>query len=260
MWYTIYNYGKLCRRGEAKNKAPNPKFEVKKLDKAEYKIKLEQISACAESGDFRGAARTADTIDWRRVKSARTLCMISEIYEANKRYEDGMEILKYAYRRSPQSKTVLYRLTETSLRTGNLSDAKKYYAEFEQAAQHDTLRYVLKYKLLRAEDAPLEEQIAVLKEYKEREYTERWAYELAKLYKKNGQKQRCIEECDDMILWFAEGRYVTRAMELKMQLTPLSESQKAKYESRLAAAREAAEREALLREETKTAIDAVEDN
>ena len=230
------------------------------MDKAEYKIKLEQISACAESGDFRGAARTADTIDWRRVKSARTLCMISEIYEANKRYEDGMEILKYAYRRSPQSKTVLYRLTETSLRTGNLSDAKKYYAEFEQAAQHDTSRYVLKYKLLKAEDAPLDEQIAVLKEYKEREYTERWAYELAKLYKKNGQKQRCIEECDDMILWFAEGRYVTRAMELKMQLTPLSESQKAKYESRLAAAKEAAEREALLREETKTALDAAEDN
>ncbi len=230
------------------------------MDKAEYKIKLEQISACAESGDFRGAARTADTIDWRRVKSARTLCMISEIYEANKRYEDGMEILKYAYSRSPQSKTVLYRLTETSLRTGNLSDAKKYFAEFEQAAQHDTSRYVLKYKLLRAEDAPLDEQIAVLKEYKEREYTERWAYELAKLYKKNGQKQRCIEECDDMILWFAEGRYVTRAMELKMQLTPLSESQKAKYESRLAAAKEAAEREALLREETKTALDAAEDN
>ena len=230
------------------------------MDKAEYKIKLEQISACAESGDFRGAARTADTIDWRRVKSARTLCMISEIYEANKRYEDGMEILKYAYRRSPQSKTVLYRLTETSLRTGNLPDAQKYYAEFEQAAQHDTSRYVLKYKLLRAENAPLDEQIAVLKEYKEREYTERWAYELAKLYKKNGQKQRCIEECDDMILWFAEGRYVTRAMELKMQLTPLSESQKAKYESRLAAAKEAAEREALLREETKTALDAAEDN
>ena len=230
------------------------------MDKAEYKIKLEQISACAENGDFRGAARTADTIDWRRVKSARTLCMISEIYEANKRYEDGMEILKYAYRRSPQSKTVLYRLTETSLRTGNLSDAKKYYAEFEQAAQHDTSRYVLKYKLLKAEDAPLDEQIAVLKEYKEREYTERWAYELAKLYKKNGQKQRCIEECDDMILWFAEGRYVTRAMELKMQLTPLSESQKAKYESRLAAAKEAEEREALLREETKTALDAAEDN
>ena len=230
------------------------------MDKAEYKIKLEQISACAESGDFRGAARTADTIDWRRVKSARTLCMISEIYEANKRYEDGMEILKYAYRRSPQSKTVLYRLTETSLRTGNLPDAQKYYAEFEQAAQHDTSRYVLKYKLLRAEGAPIDEQIAVLKEYKEREYTERWAYELAKLYKKNGQKQRCIEECDDMILWFAEGRYVTRAMELKMQLTPLSESQKAKYESRLAAAKAAAEREALLREETRTALDVAEDN
>ena len=233
---------------------------MKKLDKAEYKIKLEQISACAERGDFHGAARIADTIDWRRVKSARTLCMISEIYEANKRHEDGLQILNYAYRRSPQSKTVLYRLTEVSLRTGNLSDAQKYYAEFEKAALHDTSRYVLKYKLLRAENAPLDEQIAVLKEYKEREYTERWAYELAKLYKKNGQKQRCIEECDDMILWFAEGRYVIRAMELKMQLTPLSESQKAEYESRIAAAKEAAKHEALLREETKSALLAAEDN
>ncbi len=229
------------------------------MDKAEYKIKLDEINACAENGDISGAVRTADTIDWRRVKSVRTLCMISEIYEASRRYEDGMEILRYAYKRSPQSKTVLYRLTESSLRAGKLNDAKKYYAEFEQAAPHDTSRYILKYKLLRAEKAPLDEQIAVLKEYKEREYTEKWAYELAKLYKKNGQKQRCIEECDDMILWFAEGRYVTRAMELKMQLTPLSESQKAKYEARLAAAKEAAEREEQLREEMEQAVDSAQD-
>ena len=229
------------------------------MDKAEYKIKLDEINACAENGDISGAVRTADTIDWRRVKSVRTLCMVSEIYEANRRYEDGMEILRYAYKRSPQSKTVLYRLTESSLRAGKLNDAKKYYAEFEQAAPHDTSRYILKYKLLRAEKAPLDEQIAVLKEYKEREYTEKWAYELAKLYKKNGQKQRCIEECDDMILWFAEGRYVTRAMELKMQLTPLSESQKAKYEARLAAAKEAAEREEQLREEMEKAVESAQD-
>lgn len=229
------------------------------MDKAEYRIKLEQVRACAENGDFQGAAKIADTIDWHRVKSVRTLCMISEIYEADKRYEDGLEILEQAYRRSPQSKTVLYRLADVSVKTGNLSDAKQYYAAFEEVAPQDTSRYVLKYKLLRAEKAPLDEQIAVLKEYKDREYTERWAYELARLYKKNGQKQRCIEECDDMILWFAEGRYVTRAMELKMQLVPLSESQKAKYESRLAEAKVAAEREEKLAMETRTAADAAED-
>lgn len=229
------------------------------MDKAEYRIKLEQVRACAENGDFQGAAKIADTIDWHRVKSVRTLCMISEIYEADKRYEDGLDILEQAYRRSPQSKTVLYRLADVSVKTGNLSDAKQYYATFEEVAPQDTSRYVLKYKLLRAEKAPLDEQIAVLKEYKDREYTERWAYELARLYKKNGQKQRCIEECDDMILWFAEGRYVTRAMELKMQLVPLSESQKAKYESRLAEAKVAAEREERLAMETRTAADAAED-
>ena len=229
------------------------------MDKAEYRIKLEQVRACAENGDFHGAAKIADTIDWHRVKSVRTLCMISEIYEADKRYEDGLEILEQAYRRSPQSKTVLYRLADVSVKIGNLSDAKQYYAAFEEVAPQDTSRYVLKYKLLRAEKAPLDEQIAVLKEYKDREYTERWAYELARLYKKNGQKQRCIEECDDMILWFAEGRYVTRAMELKMQLVPLSESPKAKYESRLAESKVAAEREEKLAMETRTAADAAED-
>ena len=201
------------------------------MDKAEYRIKLEQINALAEEGDFRGAAEIADEIDWRHVKSARTLCMIGEIYEANKRYEDSCRILKYAYKRSASSKTVLYRLAELDIRTGNYEEAKKFINEFESNSPSDSSRFLLKYKLLRATKAPLDDQIAVLTEYKDAEYTERWAYELAKLYRKNGQKEKCIEECDDMILWFSEGKYVTKAMELKMSIASLTPAQKVKYES-----------------------------
>ena len=225
---------------------------MKRLDKAEYRIKLEQINSLAEAGDFKGAAAVVDTIDWRHVKSVRTLCMVGEIYEANKRYEDSKRILQYAYKRSSISKTVLYRLAEINIRTGDYDDAKRYYHEFEQLSPHDTSRYILKYKLLKAEGAALDDQIAVLKEYKEREYTERWAYELAKLYMKNGQKQKCIEECDEMILWFAEGKYVTRAMELKMKLRSLSDSQKKKYNERYAAEEKESAEEAIL-EESMTA-------
>ena len=222
------------------------------MDKAEYRIKLEQINSLAEAGDFKGAAAVVDTIDWRHVKSVRTLCMVGEIYEANKRYEDSKRVLQYAYKRSSISKTVLYRLAEINIRTGDYDEAKRYYHEFEQLSPNDTSRYILKYKLLKAEGAALDDQIAVLKEYKEREYTERWAYELAKLYMKNGQKQKCIEECDEMILWFAEGKYVTRAMELKMKLRSLSDSQKKKYNERYAAEEKENAEEAIL-EESMTA-------
>ena len=225
---------------------------MKRVDKAEYRIKLEQINSLAEAGDFKGAAAVVDTIDWRHVKSVRTLCMVGEIYEANKRYEDSKRVLQYAYKRSSISKTVLYRLAEINIRTGDYDEAKRYYHEFEQLSPHDTSRYILKYKLLKAEGAALDDQIAVLKEYKEREYTERWAYELAKLYMKNGQKQKCIEECDEMILWFAEGKYVTRAMELKMKLRSLSDSQKKKYNERYAAEEKESAEEAIM-EESMTA-------
>ncbi|MBQ6385562.1 MAG: tetratricopeptide repeat protein [Lachnospiraceae bacterium] len=197
-------------------------------------MKLEQINNLAEEGDFRGAAVIADEIDWRHVKSARTLCMVGEIYEANKRYDDSRRVLKYAYKRSSSSKTVLYRLAELDIRTGNYDEAKKFINEFESNSPNDTSRHILKYKLLRATKAPLDDQIEVLKEYKDSEYTERWAYELAKLYKRNGQKEKCIEECDDMILWFSEGRYVVKAMELKMSLTELTPMQKARYETQKA--------------------------
>ncbi len=208
------------------------------MDKAEYRMKLEQINNLAEEGDFRGAAVIADEIDWRHVKSARTLCMVGEIYEANKRYDDSRRVLKYAYKRSSSSKTVLYRLAELDIRTGNYDEAKKFINEFESNSPNDTSRHILKYKLLRATKAPLDDQIEALKEYKDSEYTERWAYELAKLYKRNGQKEKCIEECDDMILWFSEGRYVMKAMELKMSLTELTPMQKARYEAQKAKAEE----------------------
>ena len=208
------------------------------MDKAEYRMKLEQINNLAEEGDFRGAAVSADEIDWRHVKSARTLCMVGEIYEANKRYDDSRRVLKYAYKRSSSSKTVLYRLAELDIRTGNYDEAKKFINEFESNSPNDTSRHILKYKLLRATKAPLDDQIEALKEYKDSEYTERWAYELAKLYKRNGQKEKCIEECDDMILWFSEGRYVMKAMELKMSLTELTPMQKARYEAQKAKAEE----------------------
>ena len=202
------------------------------LDKAEYRNKLEEINSYAEAGAFREAALIADEIDWKHVKSVRTLCMIGEIYEANRRYEDSARILKYAYKRSSSSKTVLYRLADLDIRNGEYDEAKCLINEFEQNSPNDTSRYILRYKLMRAEKAPLDDQIAVLREYKDHEYTERWAYELAKLYKKNGQKEKCIEECDDLILWFMEGKYVTKAMELKMQLTSLTPAQQAAYDAR----------------------------
>ena len=196
------------------------------MDKAEYKSKLEEINSLAESGQFREAALVADEVDWKHVKSARTLCMIGEIYEADKRYEDSARILRYAYKRSSSSKTVLYRLAELDIRNGDYDEAKRFINEFEQNSPNDTSRYILKYKLLRAQKAPYDDQIAALREYKDHEYTERWAYELAKLYKKNGQKEKCIEECDDMILWFSEGKYVDD------ELTP---SQQAAYDNRFRA-------------------------
>ena len=202
------------------------------MDKAEYRTKMEEINSLAEAGKFREAAEIADQIEWKHVKSARTLCMIGEIYEADKRYEDSARILRYAYKRSSSSKTVLYRLAELDIRNGDYDEAKRFINEFEQNSPNDTSRYILKYKILRAEKAPLDDQIEVLREYKDHEYTERWAYELAKLYKKNGQKDRCIEECDDLILWFTEGKYVTKAMELKMSLTTLTPAQQAAYDNR----------------------------
>ena len=202
------------------------------MDKIEYKEKLEEISFLAEEGKFPEAADLVDTIDWRHVKSVRTLYMVGEIYEANKRYEDALRVLKYAYKRSSTSKTVVYRLAELSLRVGNVSAAKGYANELSALAPHDSSKYILDYKVKRAEGRSLDEQIKVLEKLKDREYTERWSYELARLYLKAGQEEKCVETCDDIILWFSEGKYVTKAMELKMQVQPLSPAQQKKYDNR----------------------------
>ncbi len=202
------------------------------MDKNEYRAKLDEINDLVDRQDYRGALKIVDTIDWRRVRSARTLCMVGEIYEANKRYEDSRKLLLMAHHRAPIGRTVIYRLVELSIKMGNFDEAADYYKQFVEISPNDNSRYILKYKLARAKRAPLEEQISILQEYKSREYTERWAYELARLYAKAGKKEACIEECDDLILWFSEGKYVTKAMELKMKYTPLTPIQQDKYDHR----------------------------
>lgn len=202
------------------------------MDKNEYRARLDEINDLVDRQDYKGALKIVDTIDWRRVRSARTLCMVGEIYEANKRYPESRKLLLMAHQRAPIGRTVLYRLVELSIKMGNFDEAADYYKQFVEISPNDNSRYILKYKIYRAKRSPIEEQIAILQEYKSREYTERWAYELARLYAKAGMREACIEECDDLILWFSEGKYVTKAMELKMKYTPLTKAQQEKYDSR----------------------------
>lgn len=199
------------------------------MDKNEYRAKLEEIGQLVDRQDYKGALKIVDTIDWRRVRSARTLCMVGEIYEANKRYEDSRKLLLLAHQRAPIGRTVIYRLVELSIKMGEFDEALNYYKKFVEISPNDNSRYILKYKIYRARRSPIEEQIAILQDYKRKEYTERWAYELARLYAKAGMKDACIEECDDLILWFSEGKYVTKAMELKMRFTPLTAAQQESY-------------------------------
>lgn len=202
------------------------------MDKTEYRMKLDEINTLVEAQDYEGALAIADSIDWRRVKSVRTLCMVADIYEVNQELEKSLKMLQLAYKRSSVGKMILYRLVELSLKMGNYNEAVNYYNEYLETASNDTSKYILKYKIYKAQNAPLEEQISILEEYKDREYTERWVYELARLYKKAGKQNKCIETCDDLILWFGEGKYVTKAMELKMTYVPLTSEQKAKYDIR----------------------------
>ena len=194
------------------------------MDKNEYRAKLEEIGQLVDRQDYKGALKIVDTIDWRRVRSARTLCMVGEIYEANKRYEDSRKLLLLAHQRAPIGRTVIYRLVELSIKMGEFDEALNYYKKFVEISPNDNSRYILKYKIYRARRSPIEEQIAILQDYKSKEYTERWAYELARLYAKAGMKDACIEECDDLILWFSEGKYVT-----KMRFTPLTAAQQESY-------------------------------
>ena len=202
------------------------------MDKYEYKIKTEQMLDLMESKQYKKAAEIADTIDWRRVKSVAMLNSVSEIYEHTSEFKKSREILLVAYDRSPKSKKIMYRLALLALKNGDTEEAAECYEEFVKLAPKDPNQYILKYKILREQDADINEQIATLEELKEAEYVERWAYELAELYSKAGMTSRCIEECDDLILWFSEGTYVYKAMELKMKFKPLTPLQQEKYDAR----------------------------
>lgn len=203
---------------------------MKILDKEEFRIKLEEINNLVEKKDYKGAMEVVDSIDWRRVKNVRTLCVVGEIYAANKRYNDSREIFLLAYHKAPIGKNILYRLIEISLKMGDIEEAIEYFDEFKEIAPNDNTRYVLKYKIFRAKKASLNEQIAILEEYKEKEFTEKWTYELAKLYYKAGNKEKCLEICDELILWFNEGTYVMKALDLKMRMGLLTGAEKEKYE------------------------------
>lgn len=201
------------------------------MDKFEYQAKLEEITKLIEKEGYENAAKIADTIEWKRVRSVRTLCMISELYEAVGRAQDSKAILYRAYRRSPNSRQILYRLTEACVQTQDFDDAVEYYTEYVNLSPNDNSKYILKYEIYKGRGSSLEEQIAVLEELKSREYTEQWAYELAKLYDKAGMVDKCVAECDDLALWFHNGRYVVQALELKKKYRPLTREQQTVYDN-----------------------------
>lgn len=200
------------------------------VDKYEYKIRSEEIKTLIAKGEYEDAAAIADTIDWRRVKSVMMLCTVSDLYKINRRYEDARELLLLAYDRHPGGRSIVYSLCELCIKMDDFVPAVEYYKEFVQVAPKDSGRYVLQYKLYEAQDVSLEERIEVLEELKAKEYSEKWAYELAYLYHRVGLATKCVEECDEMIVWFGEGKYVLKAMELKQLHEPLTPEQQEKYE------------------------------
>lgn len=191
-----------------------------------------QINKLVEAQDYKGAMQIVDSIDWRRVKNVRTLCVVGEIYAANKRYEESKEIFLLAYHRATIGKNILYRLIEVSLKMGQISEATEFFDEYREVAGSDNSQYILRYKIARAKNASLNEQIRILEEYKEKEFTERWSYELAKLYYKAGDKQKCLDLCNEMIRWFNDGTYVMKALDLKQRMGVLTGEEKEKYEQR----------------------------
>ena len=200
------------------------------MDKYEYHLKVDQIEKLMKKKDYETASQIADTIDWRRVKDLNVLYVVSEVYEKTKRYEDCMEILSIAYDRAPVGRLVLYKMTEIAIKMGDLEEARALYQDFVKVAPHDQSRFILKYQIYRDRGSSLEDQIKILKEYKTHEYQEKWAYELASLYAQAGMERECVQECDELILWFSEGEYVAKALELKQQYEPLTASQQMKYQ------------------------------
>lgn len=199
------------------------------MDKYEYNLKLDQIKSLSAEEGYMSAAEIADTINWNKIKNVNTLVKIGEIYEKAERYQDAREILLMAYDRSPIGRMIIYRLAEVAIKMNDYDAAMEYYDEFVEIAPHDDLKYVLKYSIKKGQGASYDELITILEEFKEQEYTEEWAYELAYLYHKAGKVDKCIEACDELILWFGDGPYVERALELKMLYQPLTKTQEEKY-------------------------------
>lgn len=199
------------------------------MDRYEYKLKLEQLKNLVEEKDYERAAEIADSVNWRKVKSSATLCMVGEIYDRVKRYDDSHEILLMAYDRAAVGRNILYRLTLVALKMGNLDEAKEYYEEFLEVAPYDNQKYILRYQIAKLSGADLQELIDILEEFKDREYIEEWAFELAYLYHRAGNGERCVEVCDELVLWIGDGKYVEKALELKMLYQPLSREQEDKY-------------------------------
>jgi len=199
------------------------------LDKYEYRLKAEQIEKLVKKKEYETAAKIADTIDWRRVRNLNMLYTVSEVYENTNRYGECMEILDMAYDRAPVGRMLLYRMTDICTKMHNFEEAIALYREFVKVAPHDQSRFILKYQIYRERGSSLEDQIKILNEYKTHEYQEKWAYELASLYDQAGMAEECVRECDELILWFSEGEYVTKALELKMKYRPLTASQQEKY-------------------------------
>lgn len=199
------------------------------MDKYEFQIKTEQLEKQLDRKNYETAAKIADSIDWRKVHNVGLLMEVAEAYEGCGRFEDCYEILNIAYDCAPIGRMIVYKMAEIAVRMEDYNEAVELYKEFVKIAPHDLGRYVLKYKIYKGRGAALEDQIAILEEYKSREYQEQWAYELAELYYQDGQLSKCVEECDDLILWFSEGEYVRKAMELKRKIQPLTASQEEKY-------------------------------
>lgn len=199
------------------------------MDKYEYKLKVDQMKSLAAEGKYEEAVEIVDSINWRKIKNINALVKAGEIYEQVGRYDDSREVLLTAYDRSPIGRMIIYRLAEVAIKTGSFEEAKDYYEEFVEIAPHDNLKYVLKYKINKAQGADYNVLIGILEELKDREYSEEWSYELASLYHKAGMAEKCVEACDELILWFGDGPYVEKAMELKMLYEPLTEQQEKKY-------------------------------
>lgn len=199
------------------------------MDKYEYKLKLDQLKNLVNEGDYATAGQIVDSINWRKVRNSATLCMVGDVYEKLGRYDDSKEIYLMAYDHAPIGRNIIYKLTEVAIKSNSLAEAEEYYNEYAEIASNDTQKMVLRYKISTMKNEPIQNRISILEELKEREYTEEWAYELARLYQEAGRTQECIDVCDELDLWFGEGEYVEKALELKMNYEPLTKTQEEKF-------------------------------